>query len=153
MKRFKFVVAVFFVIYALVMLWLLLIRHRTGFVADGTPYVEQLNSMPYPFQTIVQFVRILVTGDPPYLIPLAWRNLVGNTVLFIPLGVCLPFLFKRCSTAKRTFVTGLLIIAVVELTQFFTLLGSLDFDDFMLNTASIMLGYWIFTRIWGKFGD
>lgn len=153
MKRFKFVAAVFFVLYALVMLWLLFIHHRAGIGDNGIPYAEQLSSMPYPFQTIVQFVRILVTGDPPHLIPLAWRNLVGNIVLFIPLGVCLPFLFKQCRTAKRTFVTGLLIIAVVELTQFFTLLGSLDFDDFMLNTASIMLGYWIFTRIWGKFGD
>ena len=153
MKRLKPFVAVLFIIYSLVMLWLLLVRHRTGYTDFDTPYIEQLRSMPFPFQTIVQFVRILVTGEPYWLIPHAWKNLVGNTLLFMPLGFCLPYLFKRCRTATRTFFTGLLIIAVVELTQFFALLGSLDFDDFMLNTASIMLGYWIWACISNKFGD
>ncbi len=152
MKRLKPYVAVLFVVYAFVMLWLLFIRYRTGIVND-IPYIEQLSSMPFPFQTITQFVRILVTGKPPWLIPHAWQNLAGNTILFVPLGFFLPFLFKRCRTAKRTFLTGLLIITVVELTQFFTLLGSLDFDDFMLNTLSIMLGFVIWKRICGKFRD
>ena len=152
MTRYKPLVTAAFILYTLVMLWLLLFDGRTGWEPDR-PYVEQLRSMPYPFQTIVQFGRIILTGNPSYLIPHAWTNLIGNTVLFVPLGFFLPFLFKRCRMAKRTFFTGLLIITVVELTQFFSLRGSLDFDDVMLNTLSILLGFWIWARIYGKFGD
>lgn len=139
MKILKPLIAVLFVLYGLVMLWLLF-GQRIDFEFAGN-YVEQLKSEPFPFQTIVFFTRIIITGDPDYLILHAWQNLVGNVVMFVPLGFCLPFFWPRCRTARAVFLTGLLIIAGVELTQFFTLLGSLDFDDFMLNLLGIMGGF------------
>ena len=62
MTRYKPLVTAAFILYTLVMLWLLLFDGRTGWEPDR-PYVEQLRSMPYPFQTIVQFGRIILTGN------------------------------------------------------------------------------------------
>lgn len=139
MKHKKTIVLILFIVYGLCMLWLLF-GQRLDRTFEGT-YIQQLRSNPIPFETIRRFGNIILSGDPAYLIPHAWQNLVGNIVMFIPLGASLPFFFKKCRSAKRTFLIGLLIIACVELTQFFTLLGSLDFDDFMLNSIGIMLGY------------
>ena len=151
MRRVKPILVVLFVVYSLVMLWLLF-GQRLDSDHSGI-YREQLRSMPLPFQTIIQFGRIILTGEPAYLIGHAWQNLVGNVVMFIPIGFCLPLFSKRYHTAKRTFLTGVLIVACIELTQFFTLLGSLDFDDFLLNSLGIMLGFLLWKRIFSKIGD
>ncbi len=148
MKRLKPLIGILFVAYCLWMLWLLF-GQRLDNDFDGA-YLDQLKSMPFPFETIIQFGRIILTGEPAYLIPHAWQNLVGNVVMFIPLGFCLPCFFTRCRTAKYIFLIGLLIVACIELTQFFTLLGSLDFDDFLLNSIGIMLGYLLWKGIHSK---
>ena len=43
--------------------------------------------------------------------------------------------------------TVTLLIAVVETTQLFTLLGSCDVDDLILNLLGAALGYGIYNRI------
>lgn len=146
MKRSKRWISLLFIAYSLVMLWLLFGQRIGGKAYDST-YSEQLRSMPFPFQTIVQFGRIILTGEPAYLIPHAWQNLIGNVVMFAPLGFCLPYFSERCRTWRSVFCIGLLIIACIELTQFFTLLGSLDFDDFMLNIIGILLGFTVWRRL------
>jgi len=151
MKRFKPLVTVLFIVYCLCMLWLLF-GQRLDSTRDGT-YFEELRSMLFPFQTIVQFVRIIMTGKPADVVPHAWQNLIGNVVMFMPVGMCLPFFFSRCRFAKSTFLIGLLIVTCIELTQFFTLLGSLDFDDFLLNMIGIMLGFAVFKLFWAKMRD
>lgn len=140
MKQRKVLPGILFGVYTLVMLWLLF-GQRISADLYTAPYADQLESAPFPFQTIVQFVRIILTGEPIHLIPHAWQNLIGNVVMFIPLGWFLPRLFPCCRSLRRTFPIGFLIIACVELTQFFTLLGSLDFDDFMLNSIGVVLGF------------
>ena len=68
----------------------------------------------------------------------AFSNVVGNIVIFIPLGVYLT-LFKE---NKRT-ITNLLIIFIVslfvEIIQGFLGMGISDIDDVILNS----LGGWI----------
>ena len=146
MKRFRPLIAVLFGIYVLVMLWLLFGQRINSTIYNGA-YFQNMQSLPLPFQTIVHFGRIILTGEPAYLIPHAWQNLIGNVVMFIPLGFCLPCFTKRCRTVKGILGFGLLIIACVELTQFFTLLGSLDFDDFMLNIVGILLGFVVWQKL------
>ncbi|MBR5090906.1 MAG: VanZ family protein [Ruminiclostridium sp.] len=132
-----------FILYAAVMLYLLLIQRfaANGFSLPREPdYAQALLARiePVPFRTIVEFIGRLenfTIGD------LAYRNLVGNVVLFVPIGVFLPVLFPKQRRFGMFLLTTALTITAVELTQLFTLLGTCDIDDLILNTAGASIGY------------
>ena len=65
------------------------------------------------------------------------RNLAGNIVAFMPIGILIP-LVTRSLSLGRTFLVGLALSAGIELTQFFTGLGSCDIDDIILNVLGAM---------------
>jgi glycopeptide antibiotics resistance protein len=69
----------------------------------------------------------------------AFANVVGNIVLFAPLGVYLMVLSKRRSVAKTMLVVASVSVAV-ELVQGILALGTSDIDDVMLNCAGGLLG-------------
>ena len=71
-------------------------------------------------------------------------NLVGNVIMFIPLGFCLPMLWKKQRTLWKTLLTTALIITLVELIQLLTLVGSCDTDDLILNVLGSAIGYGLF---------
>ena len=83
----------------------------------------------------------------PYLVRAALINLLGNVVMFVPLGLFLPLIFTKLRKLWRTLFTVTLLIAVVEIAQLFTLLGSCDVDDLILNLLGAALGYGIYNRI------
>lgn len=131
---------VLFVLYNALMLWLLF--HRTGYV-DGIPYGDQLKMNLLPFQTIRLFLGLL---NHPNFRRDAVINLVGNIVMFIPLGFLLPKVFPKLHTLRRTLLAAAVIIIIVELAQLLTLLGSCDTDDLILNLLGAALGYGIYRQ-------
>ncbi len=80
-----------------------------------------------PFQTIRFY---LFSGRVSGTI--AFRNLVGNIAAFVPIGILVPLL-RRDLSLGTTLMVGLLLSAGIELTQYFTGLGSCDIDDIILN--------------------
>lgn len=133
---------ILFAAYCALMLWLLF--DRPGHI-DGIPYWDQLlpNLNLMPFRTLRLFFGLL--GDHrPYLVRTALINLLGNVVMFVPLGLFLPLLFPRLRKLWRAMLTASLLIAAVEITQLFTLLGSCDVDDLILNLAGAAVGYGIY---------
>lgn len=71
-------------------------------------------------------------------------NVLGNIVVFIPVGVFLPKLIARC---KNLFLTALLTLELsfcVEVVQLVTKVGSFDVDDLFLNTLGGICGYIIY---------
>ena len=66
-----------------------------------------------------------------------------NLILFVPLGVFLPFLYKRYHHIKTVALTGFLFSLSVEIVQMFGW-GSSDINDLIINTAGACLGYWIY---------
>lgn len=121
--------------YSALMLWLLF--HRTGYV-EGIPYSQQLKMNLIPFQTIRLFWGLL--KNPRYRLS-AIINLGGNILMFVPLGFLLPRVFHRLRRLWKTLLATGLIVITVELTQLFTLLGSCDTDDLLLNVLGAALGY------------
>ena len=80
---------------------------------------------------------------------LFWLNVVGNVLVFVPLGVFIPSLFQRC---RNVFVIGLLSLelsVIVEVTQLVTRVGSFDVDDLLLNTMGGIIGGIIFWICYG----
>lgn len=133
--------AMLFGIYCAVMLYLLF--NRSGAI-EGVDYWEQI-SMSYsltPLKTIRQYLRLLELR--PQLQRLAVINLVGNVVMFIPLGALLPMVFEKLRAFWKTFLCTAGIIIAVELTQLFTLLGSCDIDDLLLNLLGASMGYGLY---------
>lgn len=126
---------VLFGAYCVLMLWLLF--HRTGYVA-GIPYRDQLKMNLIPFETIRLFTRLL---DHPDFRRDAIINLGGNVIMFIPLGFLLPKVFPRLDRLGKVLLTTAAVITIVEVVQLFTLLGSCDTDDLMLNVIGAAIGY------------
>lgn len=150
---------VLFWIYGILMVYLLFIRNRTA--VEGVPYWEQVkgNFNLMPFHTIGDYWHIL-TNKEYYLDKWgayaiyraqarhAFINLVGNVVMFVPLGYCLPSVSGKYRTLLCTLFAGAGLIIAVEILQLFTLLGSCDVDDLILNLCGVILGYFC----WGPRG-
>ena len=128
-----------FLAYCALMLWLLF--DRPGY-EPGIPYWEQaaehLNLIP--FRTLRLFGELLVSGVRSY-IRMAVINLGGNVIMFIPLGFLLPRVFPHLTSLPRVLLVTAVLITAVEITQLFTLVGSCDIDDLILNVIGSAIGY------------
>jgi glycopeptide antibiotics resistance protein len=94
----------------------------------------------------LQFMRFeLSLTLIPFLPMLAdLKNTILNIILFVPLGIMLPFLWKKYNTLKATLVFGLGMSLAIELLQFFTYRAT-DVNDIIANTFGTVVGYLIFT--------
>lgn len=141
----KALVIATFVLYLLVLI--LLLFARTGYWQNlsWTEYVSQ-NSNFVPFSTIAQYFKLLFTGGINASIPLA--NLAGNLFMMAPMGLYLPYLFKRARRPQVFFLTMLCLVLSVELAQTCLRIGSLDIDDVILNLVGAFLGYGVGRLRW-----
>lgn len=153
-KKWKKAAWTLFWIYCAVMLWLLFDRDRG---TAGMGYWEQVrqNLNLQPFRTIGNYWNILTNKDYyldkwgaysiyRYYARHSAINILGNVALFIPLGVFLPLLWRKMRKWWKTWLTTLVIMTGVEVLQLFTLTGSCDVDDLILNLLGAALGYGLF---------
>ena len=133
-----------FLIYCAVMLWLLFNR-PTGWI-EGLTYRQMLrqNINLIPFLTIRNYLHVIIHRTNSALISHCIINLCGNIFLFIPAGWLLPRLFPKTRNYFRFFLTCFLSILLIETLQLFTLLGSFDIDDLILNLFGMTLGFIFF---------
>lgn len=71
------------------------------------------------------------------------KNSVLNIILFVPLGIMLPFLWKKYHTLKATLLFGFGMSLAIELLQILTYRAT-DINDLIANTIGTVLGYFIF---------
>lgn len=71
-------------------------------------------------------------------------NVIGNTAMFIPLGVIWPSVFKQLNTHGKVFTAGIATSLIIEILQlpFFDRVS--DIDDLILNTVGFMSGYGLY---------
>lgn len=75
-------------------------------------------------------------------------NLVGNVVMFLPLGSLIPVLWKKMRSFWTVALIGFCSSCLIECVQLF-IDRSVDVDDVLLNTAGVLLGYlWIQLLFW-----
>ena len=127
-----------FLLYVCWMLWLLFGQRW------GENHTGELNLQP--LVTIRLFWRLLGHSDPA-LVRRAVINLVGNVVMFIPLGLFLPLVFRKLRKWHKALLCAALIITAVETAQLLTLVGSCDVDDLILNLAGSTAGYILYKII------
>lgn len=135
----KRVATAMFMVYCALMLWLLFDRRGP---VEGVPYWEQV-AVSYnlrPFHTIQRYTRLLHSSRP-VLVKLAVVNLLGNVVMFVPLGFFLPRLYEKTRRMWRTLLAAAGIVILVEVFQMLTLVGVCDIDDLILNEMGVAVGY------------
>lgn len=96
----------------------------------------------FPLRSIVEFVTGLdyVTGHSHGMMQnSALLNLLGNVVIFIPLGVYAALFLKNGAPWKTTLVVAGVSLAA-ELLQVATTTGIGDIDDVLLNTLGGLVG-------------
>jgi len=70
-------------------------------------------------------------------------NFLGNILIFIPIGLFMPLLWKKFENGFLTVFFGFSVSLFIEISQLF-LPRRTDVDDLWLNTLGALIGYLIF---------
>ena len=135
----KNLIIVIDVFYALILLYLLFFK-RVGLTHSET-YAEFI-SISYnfiPFKSVYVFLTTPVMSMRVILDFMV--NFVGNIVLFIPWGILQPISFKKMQSFKCFIILTLIALVLVETIQLFTMLGSFDIEDVLLNMLGACTGF------------
>lgn len=136
-----------FVLYIVLMVWLLF-GQRIGNDMSGGYWNELSQNINLtPFETVGKYLNTLKNSENGHISHQAVINLGGNVIMFIPLGFLLPLNLGRAKSLKGCMTACLIIIMCVELIQLFTLLGSFDVDDLLLNMMGAAIGYIMYKNL------
>ena len=130
-----------FLFYGLLMLYLLF-GQRMGQTPVGTYWERICDNLNWkPLDTVWRFCWVLRNSTDPAALRHAVVNLVGNVVMFIPLGFLTPYIWGKLRKFWVHFLYMVLIIVGIEVLQLVTLLGSCDVDDLILNLVGTSVGF------------
>lgn len=95
-----------------------------------------------PFKTILKYLKGMI--NIPFAVKMNYDNyalflnLVGNLFCFSPLAILFPLCFKKMKKSKNVLLISLIICIILEICQFFSMNGSFDIDDIILNYLGIL---------------
>ncbi len=123
-----------FICYILLLMKILILSRITllELFNSGRTLSRSINLIP--FYSIMEYI----SGSTEITKALAFANVVGNIVIFIPLGIYLP-LFKNDKRVITNLLFILIVSLFVEIIQGLLGIGASDIDDIILNC----LGGWI----------
>lgn len=98
----------------------------------------------FPFR--VNLIPIVYLMDYPERKE-ALLNLIGNTAMFLPLGLVWPVVFKKLNNHWKVIAAGAGFSLIIELLQLPFYDRVSDIDDLILNTSGFILGYLIFLLV------
>lgn len=129
-----------FALYGIAMVYLMFLQRTPSFDSYWDTVASSWNVVP--FRTLSRMLLLLRSGE---LAQFAVINLVGNVIMFLPLGL-MPAIWQRQRKFSVYVLTVLSLLLVVECLQLFTTLGSADVDDLILNLPGACIGF----AIWKK---
>ncbi len=71
-------------------------------------------------------------------------NFIGNTTMFIPLGIVWPSVFKKLDTHLKVITAGVGFSLIIEIMQLPFFDRVTDIDDLILNSVGFIIGYGIY---------
>lgn len=111
------------------------------FSVNYIPVVNTLNNLKK-----IQNSRI-----PDFMMKFWIRNIGGNLILLLPMGLFLPVLLNRFRNPKIVAIAGFSLSLIIEALQlmsaFIGNVRTFDIDDIILNTIGICIGYGSFSLI------
>lgn len=137
--------------YFLAILYLLWLFGTTLFPIDIT-WVEEYRRQGMVNININPFDLVQMTKTAGIKITL--KNVVGNVVLFVPLGIFVSILFRhRQLNYISVSLIGAALSLMIELLQFLEMIFGLtygriaDINDILLNTCGILIGKYIYEQL------
>ena len=142
---------ILFLLYAAVMIWLLYGKRWYDGVTQRWFSPEYLTYVKAhwhwaPLETIRRYARVLSNPRSAASFRNAVVQLIGNVVVFLPLGFLPPLIRPGLQSFPRFLLFVCITDALIELIQMATLLGYCEPDDFILNVSGASLG-WFLCRI------
>jgi glycopeptide antibiotics resistance protein len=74
----------------------------------------------------------------------AMLNLIGNTAMFIPIGIFWPLVFKPLDSHKKVIAAGVGFSLFIEILQLPFFDRVTDIDDLLLNSLGFLAGYGLY---------
>lgn len=110
-------------------------------VTGGFSRLNFLMSDTTNFQLFATVNRYLAVLDRPSGFGLFLYNIIGNMVILIPFGYLFPIVNKSVRKWWIFFLVALAFILMMEMMQYFSMSGTLDVDDVLLNLMGALIGY------------
>lgn len=139
-KALKICVWSLFVIYCIVLLYIFIITRINTHIRpyeNVNDFLARINLIP--FRTVYEYIDKIINNR--INVDTAIANLVGNIIVFLPMGAFLPCLFQKMRSFKKTILTIFLIVLGIELIEIIFAMGAFDIDDFIFNLGGAMIGY------------
>lgn len=127
-----------FSIYCFVLVYVLILNRVASTHISYNQYFRLYTNF-IPFKTIIEYLQRYCDGYRN----LSVINLLGNFLLFMPMGMILPCTFQKLDRFWKVTLTVLCMILAVEIVQGILRVGSVDIDDVLFNIIGAMLGYCI----------
>ena len=137
----EIVLFIFFVYF----LFLLLL---TMFKGGRIEFSNQFNSYMYREHGLLGIINIVPIEDTINTfmhsetgLRNSLRNVIGNILVFMPLGFFIPLLFEKFNNLKKVLKVGCLSSLAIELSQLFVGNNVCDIDDVIYNTLGALAGF------------
>ena len=97
-----------------------------------------------PFAGIRKMINVALDLKhlPTFLI--VFINIVGNVLIFSPLGFAIPLLSKKFNNIWSVIIFGFLLSLAIEFSQNLFVNRVFDVDDLFLNTLGTLIGYFFY---------
>ena len=89
---------------------------------------------------LVYLLDYLIAGE-------AVLNTVGNTAMFIPIGIIWPAVFRKLDTHRKIIAAGVGFSLCIEILQLPFFDRVTDIDDLILNSLGFLMGYGIYLLV------
>jgi len=104
-----------------------------------------------PIVTTIKDIKDIFSSQKAIITDYTIENILGNILLFFPLGVFLPVLSKKYHSVKKVMVFAIICSSSIEISQLISRLYEIyrfvDIDDVILNTTGAVLGF-LSTKKW-----
>ena len=147
-KLLRILSACIFFFYFILLFWVVFFKCNIYLsVTNGYYEFKTLTAKERFLYYIVPFEDYFTDNIDFYLMKL--KDGALNLLLFIPFGLYCSYFIKTKKFIKTMLISFVAVVAI-EITQLYTLLGSLQTEDLIINLAGALLGYLIYRLIYKK---
>jgi len=97
-----------------------------------------------PLQGILSMIEKASIFDQDLTRRIVFVNIVGNILIFSPLGMTIPLLEKRLNKGWLVVLLGLSFSLTIEIAQTFLVDRVFDVDDLILNSFGTLVGFLVY---------
>ena len=118
-----------FVLYMLLLFWVISLKCNMAVTISDTKIINAGTTVWERFQKYLSYNSFSA----------GWKDSVVNIIMFIPVGLLLPFVIKKHSYFN-SIIWGMLISTAFEVLQIISCIGMFTYIDIINNTVGALIG-------------